>query len=73
MSLGNQIHELGLLFEEVQLNNILGDGKTFPDCVPKRALNEINADYLKSRAAAEFDLRKFVEENFSLFIRALFL
>lgn len=61
-----QIHELGLLFEEVQLNNILGDGKTFPDCVPKRLLTEINADYLKSRATTGFDLKRFVNENFSL-------
>ena len=29
-----QIHSLGQLFEEVQLQNILGDGKTFPDCIP---------------------------------------
>ena len=61
-----QIHELGQLFEDVQLSNILGDGKTFPDCVPKRDLEEINADYLKSGATSGFDLKKFIEENFSL-------
>ena len=62
----SQIHELGPLFEEVQLNNILGDGKTFPDCIPTRDLNEINADYLLSKGKVGFDLKKFVELNFSL-------
>ncbi len=60
------IHELGLLFEEVQLKNVLGDGKTFPDCLPKRALKEINNDYLNERKAPGFDLKKFIESNFSL-------
>ncbi len=60
------IHELGPLFEDVQLNNILGDGKTFPDCMPKRDLNEINADYLQSKNKAGFDLKKFVELNFTI-------
>ena len=61
-----QIHELGLLFEEVQLKNILGDGKTFPDCLPKRLLKEINKDYLNQRDSPGFDLKRFVESNFSL-------
>lgn len=62
----NQIHELGELFEEVQLQNILGDGKTFPDCVPKRALEEINQDYLNQKDKAHFELKKFVLDNFVL-------
>lgn len=61
-----QIHELGPLFEEVQLKNVLGDGKTFPDCVPKRSLHEINAEFLRDRISQGFDLRNFIEENFSL-------
>jgi len=61
-----QIHELGQLFEEVQLQNILGDGKTFPDCLPKRSLEEINQDYLNQKHIPNFDLKKFVLENFSL-------
>ena len=60
------IHELGLLFETVQLGNILGDGKTFPDCVPKRNLDEINTDFLLNKEAPGFDLGKFIEANFSL-------
>ncbi len=61
-----EIHELGPLFEEVQLNNILADGKTFPDCLPKRSLQEINSDYLKMKGNADFDLKKFTAENFDL-------
>jgi alpha,alpha-trehalase len=68
-----QIHELSPLFEEVQLQNILEDGKTFPDCLPKRKLEDINQDYLRlSRVAtlsggttSDFDLKKFVQENFN--------
>ena len=60
------IHELGLLFETVQLGNILGDGKTFPDCVPKRNLDEINTDFLLKKETPGFDLGKFIEANFSL-------
>jgi alpha,alpha-trehalase len=60
-----QIHELGSLFEEVQLSNILGDGKTFPDCIPKRPLDEINQEYLASRNSPAFDLKLFVRANFA--------
>lgn len=61
-----QIHELGELFEEVQLQNILGDGKTFPDCISKRSLEEINQDYLHQKDKAHFDLKRFVLDNFDL-------
>jgi alpha,alpha-trehalase len=61
-----QIHELGLLFEDVQLKNILGDGKTFPDCIPKRSLKEINLDYLQIKDTPDFDLKIFIDANFSL-------
>lgn len=61
-----QIHELGELFEVVQLQNILGDGKTFPDCVPKRSLAEINNDFQSKKKEEGFDLKKFIETNFEL-------
>jgi len=64
--MNRQIHELGELFEEVQLKNILGDGKTFPDCIPKRPLNEINNEYNSIRNSSGFDLRSFVLNNFLL-------
>ncbi|CAN5203736.1 alpha,alpha-trehalase [soil metagenome] len=61
-----QIHELGPLFEEVQLKNILGDGKTFPDCISKRSLEDIKNDFAREKNASDFDLKNFVDRNFSL-------
>ena len=61
-----QIHELGELFELVQMNNIYGDGKTFPDCIPKKDLEQIKIDFNKLKNEKEFDLKKFVNENFDL-------
>lgn len=60
------IHELGALFEDVQMQNIFGDGKTFPDCTPRHSLTEISADYEKQKAKSGFDLRKFIETHFEL-------
>ncbi|MBX2897159.1 MAG: alpha,alpha-trehalase TreF [Cyclobacteriaceae bacterium] len=59
-------HTLQLLFEAVQLQNIFEDGKTFPDCLPKRSLAEIASDYEAQKNVANFDLKKFVLQNFSL-------
>ncbi|MCW5912216.1 MAG: alpha,alpha-trehalase TreF [Cyclobacteriaceae bacterium] len=64
--MARQIHETGLLFEQVQLQHILDDGKTFPDCLPKRSLEEIEQDYNQQKEAANFDLKKFVLQNFTL-------
>jgi alpha,alpha-trehalase len=61
-----EIHELGKLFEEVQLQNILGDGKAFPDCIPNQSLEDINKEYLAKKDTAGFNLAKFVAENFAL-------
>ena len=61
-----EIHELGLLFEEVQMKSILPDGKTFPDCLPRRSLEVINSDYLKMQGDPGFDLKEFVAANFDL-------
>lgn len=61
-----QIHEIGELFEVVQLQKILDDGKTFPDCIPKKTLEEIQAEYLNTKTNPHFDLKKFIEANFTL-------
>ena len=61
-----QIQDTGSLFEAVQLQHILEDGKTFPDCLPKRPLDEIERDYHLQKDVANFDLKKFVLQNFSL-------
>ena len=54
------------LLEAVQLQHIFEDGKTFPDCLPKRALADIEQDYHQQKDIANFDLKKFVLENFSV-------
>lgn len=61
-----QIHECGALFEDVQLTNVLGDGKTFPDCVPARPLEEIVRSYQQLKSADHFDLKIFVADHFHL-------
>lgn len=61
-----EVHTLGTLFQDVQMSNVLGDGKTFPDCIPKKDLNTISQSYLVAKQKADFDLHKFVLENFEL-------
>ena len=61
-----EIHELGQLFEEVQMQCILNDGKTFPDCLAKRPLERIQEDYSRERKNTAFDLKRFVLQNFIL-------
>ncbi|MBL7816584.1 MAG: alpha,alpha-trehalase TreF [Saprospiraceae bacterium] len=61
-----QIFELGHLFEAVQMNNILSDGKTFPDCLPKYPLETIKASYEQERNTEGFDLGAFIEAHFEL-------
>lgn len=55
----------GELFRDVQLNKIFPDGKTFVDCIPKRAPAAIMQEYTLKKGP-QFDLKKFVEENFEL-------
>lgn len=55
----------GDLFREVQMNRIFPDGKTFVDCIPKRNPKEIMADYHRHKTDKGFNLKKFVDENFT--------
>lgn len=59
-----EIHEMGSLFEAVQMGSFFPDGKTFPDCIPVRSLEEINLDYVKLKDTAGFDLCDFLKQNF---------
>lgn len=59
------IHQLEELFAAVQLQQIFPDGKTFPDCLPKYSLEEINRKYEAQRSEPSFSLKSFVETNFS--------
>jgi alpha,alpha-trehalase len=60
------IHQLGTLFEQVQLQSVFPDNKTFPDCLPKYDLVEINEKFLSQKDSSSFDLKNFVDENFDL-------
>jgi alpha,alpha-trehalase len=61
-----EIYELGQLFEEVQMKNILSDGKTFPDCFPKYSLDDILEKYQQAKEKKGFKLLDFVNQNFDL-------
>ncbi len=54
----------GELFHEVQQRNILGDGKTFVDLVPRRRAQAIRQEYLLARQDPDFDLREFINRHF---------
>ncbi len=55
----------GQLFKDVQMNQILPDGKTFVDCTPKRNPKDIMYDY-GMMMGPNFNLKKFVADNFDL-------
>ena len=60
------IFETQPLFEDVQMQQVLPDGKTFVDCIPKFPLEEINNKYIAQKDTAAFDLKTFVLNNFDL-------
>ncbi|MGV3707111.1 MAG: alpha,alpha-trehalase TreF [Arcticibacter sp.] len=53
------------LFEAVQAGNVFEDSKTFPDCLPKREPEKILKDYEEQKKAGGFNLKAFVEANFT--------
>lgn len=55
----------GQLFKDVQMGQILPDGKTFVDCTPKRSSKNIVDDYNRQQGSG-FDLEKFIINNFDL-------
>src|SRR5437867_11982101 len=59
-------HDLGQLFHDVQLSGMFEDSKTFADARPRLAPAEITARHASARAAPQFNLRQFVEEDFEL-------
>jgi alpha,alpha-trehalase len=59
-------HDLGLLFQAVQLSGIFPDSKTFVDARPRSAPEEIVARYAAARDSAGFRLRAFVDRYFEL-------
>src|SRR5213076_653458 len=59
-------HDLGSLFQAVQLSGIFEDSKTFADARPRFPPSVIAARYDSARTVAGFDLRAFVERQFQL-------
>jgi alpha,alpha-trehalase len=54
----------GDLFKEVQMAKVFPDGKTFADCIPKKATREIISAYEKQKGAEGFSMESFVDEYF---------
>jgi len=57
---------LGPLFKAVQAAKLFPDQKTFADALPKTSPSLILADWQMQRKQRNFDLRRFVETNFTL-------
>lgn len=60
------IFSLGELFEQVQMQNVFEDGKTFVDCTPLEDLSVIQQQYEIQKKEPQFDLAAFVNKYFSL-------
>ncbi len=56
----------GQLFIDVQLSSVFADNKTFVDCTPKFAPEQIVANYETEKQKEGFDLKVFVFANFEL-------
>ncbi len=54
----------GQLFEQVQLNQVFPDGKTFVDCTPKFTTAQIMANYAAEKDKPDFNLSDFVLAHF---------
>lgn len=61
----NRIFDLGELFEQVQLQKVFPDNKTFVDCTPKESLSAIRDRYEEKKNDSSFDLKKFVHNHFT--------
>ena len=62
----NPAHDLGSLFQAVQLSGIFPDSKTFVDAEPRIAPRAIVARYALARDSSGFSLRAFVDRYFRL-------
>lgn len=56
----------GELFQDVQLQRVFRDSKTFPDAVPKTSADAIVSAYRQQRTKPGFDLRTFVTAHFDI-------
>ncbi|MEJ8802897.1 alpha,alpha-trehalase TreF [Pontibacter sp. H249] len=58
--------DLGELFEQVQLQRVFPDSKTFPDCTPLAAPDVILQAYQQQKQQPGFNLKAFILEHFEL-------
>ncbi len=58
--------DLGALFEQVQLQAVFPDSKTFPDCIPRTSPAQILQAYQQQKNQPDFDLKAFVLAHFEL-------
>jgi alpha,alpha-trehalase len=58
--------DLEELFKDVQLLPVFPDSKTFPDCVPLQAPDQILQAYREQKQQPGFDLKAFVRQHFQL-------
>ena len=61
-----EIQNITPLFDDVQLNRLFPDGKTFVDCLPKSSPEEISTKYIQQKDQPGFNLQQFVTANFEL-------
>ncbi|MBP6688310.1 MAG: alpha,alpha-trehalase TreF [Lacibacter sp.] len=61
-----EIFELSPLFEDVQMQQVFEDGKTFVDCTAKQATTDILQQYNEEKLKPGFNLRSFVTTHFEL-------
>lgn len=54
----------GELFAAVQMARVFKDSKTFADCTPKFTTDRILEKYAAEKDKPDFDLKRFVDENF---------
>lgn len=60
------IYQLNELFTQVQLQQVFPDGKTFPDCLAKYPLEDIDQHFRQQKDEPGFSLTNFVNENFTV-------
>jgi alpha,alpha-trehalase len=62
----NNLLQSNNLLHDVQMKEIFPDGKTFVDCEPKFSETEIIAQYNRLKNEPDFDLHKFILDNYDL-------
>lgn len=55
---------LGVLFSDVQAQQVFPDGKTFADLIPKKRARAIFEEYKIAQTDPSFDMREFVSRHF---------